>query len=84
MQIKPLYDSSWNKYKDNKDAFLKCFFIKLNEAMYMILEEYKLESSITKIYNDYIVENIDSQKEYIDNTIKNLIDKSSAIIDVIK
>ena len=50
----------------------------------MILEEYKLESSIIKIYDDYIVDNIDSQKEYIDNTIKNLIDNSLSIKNLIK
>ena len=43
----------------------------------MILEEYTLENTKIKFYDDYIiVENIVTQKEYIDNIIINLINKS--------
>lgn len=42
----------------------------------MVLEEYTLENTKIKIYNDYIVENIATQKEYIDKIIINLINKS--------
>ena len=41
----------------------------------MLLEEYTLENTKIKFYDDYIVENIDTQKEYIDNIIVNLIRK---------
>lgn len=39
----------------------------------MILEEYTLENTKIKFYDNYIVENITTQKEYIDNIIINLI-----------
>lgn len=42
----------------------------------MILEEYTLENTKIKFYDDYIVENIDTQKEFIDKVIINLINKS--------
>ena len=42
----------------------------------MVLEEYTLENTKIKFYDDYIVENVDTQKEYIDNIIINLINKS--------
>lgn len=42
----------------------------------MILEEYTLENTKIKFYDDYIVENIAIQSEYIDNIIINLIKKS--------
>lgn len=42
----------------------------------MILEEYTLENTKIKFYDDYIVEKITTQKEYIDNIIINLINKS--------
>ncbi len=42
----------------------------------MILEEYTLENTKIKFYDDFIVENITIQKEYIDNIIINLINKS--------
>ena len=42
----------------------------------MILEEYTLENTNMTFYDDYIVENIVTQKEYIDNIIINLINKS--------
>ncbi len=41
----------------------------------MILEEYTLENTEIKFYDDYIVENVTNQKEYIDNVIVNLIKK---------
>lgn len=42
----------------------------------MILEECTLENTKIKFYDDYIVENIDTQKEFIDKVIINLINKS--------
>ena len=41
----------------------------------MLLEEYTIENTKVKLYDDYIVENISNQKEYIDNVIINLIRK---------
>ena len=41
----------------------------------MLLEEYTIENTKIEFYDDYIVENIDIQKEYIDNIIVNLINK---------
>lgn len=41
----------------------------------MLLEEYTIENTKVKFYDDYIVENISNQKEYIDNVIINLISK---------
>lgn len=41
----------------------------------MILEEYTIENAKIKFYDDYIVENVTAQKEYIDNVIINLIRK---------
>lgn len=41
----------------------------------MLLEEYTIENTKVKFYDDYIVENISSQKEYIDNVIFNLLKK---------
>ena len=42
----------------------------------MILEEYTIENTKIKFYDDYIVENVTVQKEYIDKIIINLINKS--------
>ena len=42
----------------------------------MILEECTLENTKIKFYDDYIVENTDTQKEYINNIIINLINKT--------
>lgn len=39
----------------------------------MLLEEYTIENTKVKFYDDYIVENISNQKDYIDNVIVNLI-----------
>ena len=41
----------------------------------MLLEEYTIENTKVKFYDDYIVKNTDTQKEYIDNIIINLIGK---------
>ena len=41
----------------------------------MILEEYTIENTKIKFYDNYIVKDIAIQKEYIDNIIFNLINK---------
>ncbi len=41
----------------------------------MLLEEYIIENTKVKFYDDYIVKNTNTQKEYIDNIIINLIRK---------
>ncbi len=41
----------------------------------MLLEEYTIENTKVKFYDNYIVENISNQKEYIDNVVINLIRK---------
>lgn len=41
----------------------------------MLLKESTIENTEVKFYDDYIVENISNQKEYIDNVIINLIRK---------
>lgn len=41
----------------------------------MLLEEYTLENTKIKFYDDYIVKNTATQEEYIDNIIINLIRK---------
>ena len=41
----------------------------------MLLEEYTIENTKVKFYDDYIVENTTNQKEYIDNVIIILIRK---------
>ena len=43
----------------------------------MMLEEYTIENTKIKFYNDCIVENATNQKEYINNVIVNLIRKSN-------
>lgn len=45
----------------------------------MVLEEYILENTKIKFYDNFIVENITTQKEYIDNIIINLINKTSLL-----
>lgn len=45
----------------------------------MLLEEYIIENTKVKFYDDYIVENITVQKEYIDNIIINLINKTLSL-----
>lgn len=41
----------------------------------MLIEEYTIENTKIKFYDDYIVKNTNTQKEYIDNNIINLIRK---------
>lgn len=41
----------------------------------MELGEYTLEKTKIKFYDDYIVEDMATQEEYIDNIIMNLINK---------
>ncbi len=45
----------------------------------MMLEEYTLGNTQIKFYDDYIVQDSNNQKEYIDNIIINLINKSSLL-----
>lgn len=45
----------------------------------MILEEYILENTKIKFYDDYMVENIATQKEYIDKIIINLIKRTLSL-----
>lgn len=45
----------------------------------MMLEEYTIENTKIKFYDDYIVQDSDNQKEYIDNIIINLLNKSSLL-----
>ncbi len=42
----------------------------------MELEEYTLQDTKIKFYDDYIVQDASIQKEYIDNIVANLISKS--------
>lgn len=42
----------------------------------MVLEEHTLENTKIKFYDDCIVEDITTQKEYINNVIVNLINNS--------
>lgn len=42
----------------------------------MMLEEHTLENTKIKFYDDYMVENIQAQEEYIDKIIINLMNKS--------
>lgn len=45
----------------------------------MLLEEYILENTKIKFYDDYMVKNIATQKEYIDKIIINLINKTLSL-----
>lgn len=45
----------------------------------MMLEEYTLENTKIKFFDDCIVEDINNQKEYIDNIMINLINHSSLL-----
>ena len=45
----------------------------------MMLEEYTIGNTQIKFYNDYIVQDSNNQKEYIDNIIINLMNKSSLL-----
>lgn len=46
----------------------------------MMLEEYTIENTKIKFYDDYILENTTNQKEYIDNVIVNLIRKINSFL----
>ena len=43
----------------------------------MMIEEHTIGNTKIKFYDDYIVQDSDDQKEYIDNIIINLLNKSS-------
>ena len=45
----------------------------------MILENYTLENTQIKIYDDYITEDISIQKEYINSIIVTLLNKLSSL-----
>lgn len=45
----------------------------------MMLEEYTIENTKIKFYDDYIVQDSNNQKEYIDNIIINLMNKFSLL-----
>lgn len=45
----------------------------------MMLEEYTIANTKIKFYDDYIVQDSNNQKEYIDNIIINLMNKSSVL-----
>ena len=45
----------------------------------MLIEEYTIENTKIKLYDDCIVEDTVTQKEYIDSIIINLIQKSSLL-----
>ena len=54
-------------------VFFIISLINSKEAIYMLLEEYILENTKIKFYDDCIVADTVTQKEYIDNIIINLI-----------
>ena len=56
-------------------VFFYVFLINFKEAIYMLIEEYTIKNTKIEFYDDYIVKNTDTQKEYIDNIIINLIRK---------
>ena len=60
-------------------VFFYVFLIDFREAIYMMLEEYTIGNTQIKFYDDYIVQDSDNQKEYIDNIIINLMNKSSLL-----
>lgn len=45
----------------------------------MVLEEYTVENTKIKFYDDDIIDDINMQKEYIDNIIMHLINQSSLL-----
>ena len=49
----------------------------------MILEEYTLENTKIKFYDDYIVENIVTQKEYIDNIISGYTNATNTLLRMV-
>ena len=72
-----LYNVNIEKYifaQDNLSwVFFYIFFINFKEAIYMLIEEYTIENTKIKFYDDCIVADTITQKEYIDNIIINLI-----------
>ena len=60
-------------------VFFYVFLINFREAIYMMLEEYTIGNTQIKFYDDYIVQDSNNQKEYIDNIIINLMNKSSLL-----
>lgn len=60
-------------------VFFYVFLIDFREAIYMMLEEYTIGNTQIKFYDDYIVQDSNNQKEYIDNIIINLMNKSSLL-----
>lgn len=63
-------------FKKNKQVgIFLCFFHKVKQVIYLIIEEYEIEKTKIKFYDDYIVEDADAQKEYIDNIIAKLLSK---------
>lgn len=42
----------------------------------MMLEEYTIGNTQIKFYDDYIIQDSNNQKEYLDNIIINLMNKS--------
>ena len=45
----------------------------------MMIEEHTIGNTKIKFYDDYIVQDSDNQKEYIDNIIINLMNRSSLL-----
>ena len=45
----------------------------------MMIEEHTIGNTKIKFYDDYIVQDSDNQKEYIDNIIINLLNNSSLL-----
>lgn len=45
----------------------------------MMLEEYTIGNTQIKFYDDYIIQDSNNQKEYLDNIIINLMNKSSLL-----
>ena len=45
----------------------------------MMLEEYTIGNTKIQFYDDYIFQDSNNQKEYIDNIIINLMNKSSVL-----
>ena len=41
----------------------------------MVLEEYTIENTKIKFYDDYVVQDMATQKEYIDSIISDLINQ---------
>lgn len=76
----PFYNITIGKYKFTQDklpwVFFYFFLINFKEAIDMLIEESTIENTKIKFYDDCIVEDTITQKEYIDNIIINLIQNS--------